>query len=208
MTLILSVVTFFMELLMTKNAIVLFAGSSLSNDPLLAETAAALGKAVATAGYELLYGAGNKGLMGLAAQSALDHGGSVTGIVMKRYADETQPAGARLLPVDSEQERFDLFRAAKPALYVALPGGPGTMREVLQAVEAAVYEGDAPVVLIKAGNYMDGLKSFFDQSVAAGLIRSEHAGALQLLDVPQAMALANKRRVPPAIRKKTAQLKR
>ncbi|HYD18300.1 MAG TPA: LOG family protein [Patescibacteria group bacterium] len=164
--------------------VAVFAGSKTPNDPAIMETAALLGQKLAQAGIEVTYGGGTLGVMGALASAALAAGGKVTAVILSQYEDEPQFEGASKLFASSEQDRFRILTSHNnPAALFAVPGGPGTMREVMQAVEAAVYEGKTGVVLVQVGDYLDGLKQTFDRSVAAGLIRPERADKLKLWPV-------------------------
>lgn len=164
--------------------VAVFAGSKTPDDPAIMEAAAELGRKLALAGHEILYGGGTRGVMGAVAGAALAAGGKVTAVVLEQYRDEPQFDKAAHIHVTSEQERFKVLTTHNnPTALFSLPGGPGSMREVMQALEKAVYEGGPAVVLVQVSDYLDGLKQSFDKSVAAGLVRPEHADKLKLWPV-------------------------
>ena len=132
-------------------------------------------------GYDIAYGAGTQGVMGAVAKAAMEAGSTVTAVVLKKYADEEQLPGAKLVFVETEQERFKaLSTLNNPVACFALPGGPGTLREAMQGLELAIYEGGPKVVLVQVGSYLDGLKNTFDAAVVGGLIKPQHKDKLVL----------------------------
>jgi len=164
---------------MSRPAVALFAGSSTPKDPAVMAAAEALGTALGRQGFDLIYGAGTQGVMGTVAKAAAAAGSHVTAVVLEKYAHEEQIAGATLISAKTEQERFALFSShVSPVAYLVMPGGPGSLREALQGLEKAVYENGAPVVLVEAGPYLDGIRQYFNHAVAAGMIRADRAGKL------------------------------
>lgn len=165
-------------------AVAVFAGSKDPTDSEILTAAAALGEKLAAAGYEIVYGGGTQGVMGAVARAALEKGGKVTAVVLDQYSHEPQFAGAAVINVATEQDRFRaLSTHGNPVAAFALPGSAGSLREALQGLELAVYENGPPVVLVKVGAYLDGLKDAFDQSVAAGLTRADKKDRLRLWPV-------------------------
>lgn len=162
-----------------KPVVCLFAGSSTPNDPAIAAAAKELGRTLGQEGYDVVVG-GVVGIMGIVATAARDAGASVTIVAMEKYAHEETLDGATVLTVKSEAERFQIFcTQTNLAAHIALPGGPGTMREVMQGLEEAIYNNGVPVILAHAGDYMKGLRHFFDNAVAAGLVKPHFADRLK-----------------------------
>ncbi len=166
----------------SRPVVCLFAGSSTPKDPVILQAAQTLGTALGAQGFDLIYGAGTQGVMGAVAQAAAKAGSNITAVVFQKYAHEEQIPGATLIPVDTEQERFAAFMAAKNLVAcLALPGGPGSLREALQGLEAAVYEDAAPLILVEAGPYLDGIKHYFAHAVEGGLIRPDRQAKLKTM---------------------------
>ncbi len=162
----------------------IFAGSKNPTDPAILLAATQLGRKLAEAGYDIVYGGGTQGVMGAVARSALAAGGKVTAVVLEKYKDENQFEGANTLFVKTEQERFvALTTYNNPVASFAMPGSAGSMREVFQALESAIYENGPPVVLVQVGKYQDGLKEAFDLSVAAGMTKADKQDRLRLWPV-------------------------
>ena len=114
-------------------AICVYCGSNAGSRPAYAERAAALGERIAREGLALVYGGGNVGLMGLAADAALAAGGEVIGVIPEQLVtwEVAHKGVSRLEVVANMHERkmrmFDLADA-----FVALPGGFGTLDEMFE----------------------------------------------------------------------------
>ncbi len=160
--------------------ICIFAGASTPSDPLIIENAIALGRMIAAEGYDLIYGGGMNGVMGACATAASEGGSRIHAVTLEKYSHEPQIEGANVQVVKNEAERFELLAISSRAdALFALPGGPGTLREVMQALESAVYDNGAPVILVKTPPYLDGIKNYFDSAVSAKLIKPEKALSLR-----------------------------
>ena len=110
-----------------------YCGSGPGTNPLFVEAAIALGKAFAENDVRLVYGGGSLGLMGAVAKSTLDHGGSVTGIIPE-FLTVRENALARvqeMIVTPDMHERKRLMFERSDA-FVALPGGIGTLEELVE----------------------------------------------------------------------------
>jgi uncharacterized protein (TIGR00730 family) len=168
-----------------KPIITIFAGSSTPKDPAILEAAVQLGRKLGEAGFDIIYGGGSNGVMGAVAKAAQAAGSHITAVVLHQYRDEEQLPGAEQIPVMTEQERFHLLSTHRsPAAYFALPGGPGSVREMLQQLEKCVYEGvTSPIVLVQVGAYLDGIQQYFDAAITAGLVKPDKKDRLKLWPV-------------------------
>ncbi len=186
----------------TKPTIALFAASRLPKDADILTAAEGLGTALGKAGFSINYGAGTDGLMGKTALAAAAASAQVNAFVLKRYQNEEQIPGAHIIPVETEQERFARMSTYQnPVAMIMLPGGPGTLREALQGLEGAIYDQGPPVILIKVGNYLDGIKDYFDQAVAQGMIGKEHQAKLKLLNVEETVSFLIQKKNPALFKK-------
>jgi len=115
------------------NAICVYCGSSPGTEPAFIEAAKNFGKILAESGVRLVYGGGSVGLMGALAESVLDHGGHVTGIIPEFLTKRERP---RRLPQelivtrDMHERKRSMFERADA--FVALPGGIGTLEELVE----------------------------------------------------------------------------
>jgi uncharacterized protein (TIGR00730 family) len=110
-----------------------YCGSSPGSDPVFVETARRLGQNLAAAGIGLVYGGGNNGLMGVVARSTLEHGGHVTGIIpdfLKQKEAMLQDAQEAIVVPDMHTRKRLMFEKADA--FVALPGGVGTLEELVE----------------------------------------------------------------------------
>ena len=118
---------------MKISSIAVFCGSKTGNNKIFEEHAATLGKILAANGVSIIYGGGNKGLMGAVANAALGENGKVIGIIPKMLADfEHQHNGlTELTIVDTMHIRKQLLYEKCDAAII-LPGGYGTLDEVFE----------------------------------------------------------------------------
>lgn len=156
--------------------ICVFCGSSFGTDPVHRRAARRLGDVLARRGLGLVYGGGNVGLMGELANSCLEHGGDVIGVIPRALADrELAHTGLPdLRVVESMHERKAVMADLADA-FVALPGGLGTLEEFCEVLTWAQLGFHAkPCGLLSVAGYFDGLLAFLEQAVTAGFLRREH----------------------------------
>lgn len=157
-------------------SICVFCGSSMGKEIIYREQASHLGKMMAENGLDLVYGGGNVGLMGVLADSALEHGGKVIGVIPQSIADlEIAHQGlTELHIVESMQIRKQLMGELSDG-FIALPGGFGTLdelSEVLTYNQLRIY--DKPIGLLNVNGYFEGLLKFLDHCVEEQFVRQEH----------------------------------
>ena len=152
--------------------VAVFCGSALGTNPAFRAEAVALGTAIARAGLGLVYGGACRGLMGAVADAALAGGGEVIGVLPEVLNDnELAHGGLTVLErVATMHERKARMHELADAI-LALPGGYGTLDEMLEAVTWAQLGIHAkPCILINTANYWDGLLAFLDTAVTAGFL--------------------------------------
>jgi uncharacterized protein (TIGR00730 family) len=166
-----------------------FAGSSPGADRAYAEAAAALGAAIARRGMALVYGGASLGLMGVAADAALAAGGEVIGVIPRALGRrELAHRGlSELLVVETMHERKAAM-AARADAFAALPGGIGTLEEL---VEVLTWTGlrihDKPVGVLDVAGYWAPLGALLDHAVSERFLRPEHRAGLLSADDPDAL---------------------
>lgn len=188
-----------------------YCGSGFGADPAFAEAAAALGRTLAEAGIGLVYGGGNVGLMGTVAKAVLDAGGHVTGIIpdflksRERMLDEIQET---IVVSDMHTRKRLMFERSDA--FVALPGGIGTLEELVEQLTwAQLGQHRKPILLLSVNAFWTPLLTLLDHMRALGFIREglelnylvaeDAAEALRLLrregttDAPEAEAFVAER---------------
>ena len=154
-----------------------YCGSSPGNDPAYAAVARSLGRLLAESGIGLVYGAGGLGLMGEIAKAVLAHGGRVTGIIPEFLTERERMLRdvAELIVVkDMHQRKRRMFEKADA--FVALPGGIGTLEELVEQLTwAQLGRHTKPIVLLNAEGFWAPFIALLDHMRAEGFIRPELA---------------------------------
>ena len=166
-----------------------YCGSSDAVEVQFREAASELGKRLAVAGIELVYGGGRVGLMGLLADAALAAGGRVTGIIPAhlRAAEAAHHGVTNLVVVDSMHERKRLM-AERADAFAILPGGIGTLDELFEIVSWKQLALHAkPILLVDIGGYWAPLRALLDHIVVHGFARPQTCALLDV--VPSISAL-------------------
>jgi uncharacterized protein (TIGR00730 family) len=115
------------------NAICVYCGSSPGTEPAFIEAARKFGEIVADNGIRLIYGGGSVGLMGALAEAVIEHGGEVTGIIPEFLTKRERPrrlAQELIVTRDMHERKRTMFERADA--FVALPGGLGTLEELVE----------------------------------------------------------------------------
>ena len=157
-----------------------YCGSATPADPVYVEAARAVGHALATRGIGVAYGGGRLGLMGAVADSALEAGGEVIGIIPQALVDlEVAHRGCtELHVVQTMHQRKQAFTDLSDG-FVNLPGGTGTMDELWEAMSWAQLGYHAkPVGLLNVAGYYDHLIAFYGHMGEVGFLRPQHQGLL------------------------------
>jgi uncharacterized protein (TIGR00730 family) len=146
------------------NAICVYCGSSPGTEPVFIEAAKHLGKSLADSGVRLVYGGGSVGLMGALAESVLDHGGHVTGIIPEFLTKRERP---RRLPQelivtrDMHERKRTMFERADA--FVALPGGIGTLEELVEQLTwVQLGRHKKPILIANIAGYWGPLLALID----------------------------------------------
>jgi uncharacterized protein (TIGR00730 family) len=152
----------------------------------------ALGEAIARAGLGLVYGGAIAGLMGALADSALAAGAEVIGVLPQVLSGQeiAHPRLTTLELVPTMHERKARMNALADG-FIALPGGYGTLDEMLEAVTwAQLRLHEKPCVLVNTAGYWNGLLAFLDSAAAAGFLKAENRGLLRVAgDADEAVKL-------------------
>lgn len=170
-------------------AICVFCGSSPGGRPAYGEAAAAMGRAIAARGLELVYGGGKVGLMGIAADAALAAGGRVTGVLPRALLErEVGHHGLSELHVVGSMHERKARMAELSDAFVALPGGFGTFEELCEVItwgQLGIHS--KPCGLLNAEGYYDPLLTLFDRAVEERFVRPEHRAIVRVATTPAAL---------------------
>jgi uncharacterized protein (TIGR00730 family) len=150
-----------------------YCGSGSGSNPRFVEAAIALGKVFAENNIRLVYGGGSVGLMGAVAKSVLDHGGSVTGIIPDFLANRERmnPNLTELVVTPDMHERKRLMFERSDA-FVALPGGVGTLEELVEQMTwQQLGRHTKPVLLANIDNFWEPLIALLSHMRANQFIR-------------------------------------
>jgi uncharacterized protein (TIGR00730 family) len=150
-----------------------YCGSGPGTNPRFVETAQALGKIFADNNIRLVYGGGSVGLMGAIAKSVLDHGGAVTGIIpdFLRARENALTKVQEMIVTPDMHERKRLMFERSDA-FVALPGGVGTLEELVEMLTWQQLGRHAkPILLANIDGFWEPLMALLAHMRSAQFIR-------------------------------------
>jgi uncharacterized protein (TIGR00730 family) len=162
--------------------VAVYCGSAVGSNPAYLAEARALGAAIAAAGLGLVYGGTNIGLMGAVADAALAGGAHAIGVLPELLAGrEIAHDGLTQLELVPSMHERKARMAELADAFLVLPGGYGTLEELLEVVTWAQLGLHAkPCIVINTAGYWDGLLAFLDTSVAAGFIKAKNRELVQV----------------------------
>ncbi|MEY2680106.1 MAG: hypothetical protein RL661_337 [Pseudomonadota bacterium] len=171
-----------------------FCGASQGRRSEYRDAAVAMGEMIAARGFELVYGGGNIGLMGVISNACLEAGGQVIGVIPeslmgREFAGELieHPGITRLEVVDSMHTRKARMAELADG-FIALPGGFGTFEELFEILTwAQLGFHHKPVGLLDVAGYFEPLRALCDQAVAEGFLRPENRAQLLAHTDPSAL---------------------
>jgi uncharacterized protein (TIGR00730 family) len=164
-----------------------YAGSNAGRDPAYAAAAAELARTLASRDIGIVYGGAHRGLMGILADTALEQGGEVIGVIPGDLVrrEIAHQGLTELHEVGSMHERKALMAELAHA-FVALPGGAGTLEELIEVYTwSQLGLHDKPMGVLNVSGYYDGLESLLDHAVHEGFLREQHRAALHVAATPE-----------------------
>ncbi len=180
------------------SSICVYCASSSGTNSAIIETTRSLATLLADEGINLVYGGGAVGLMGLMADTVLESGGTVTGIIpTDLFPREVGHQGCtELIEVHSMHQRKMLMFERSDA-FIALPGGLGTMEELTEMTTwAQIGIHTKPIGVLNVDGYWDPFFSLLDRAIADGLLKQENRNLLIEADGPTEMLEALRNYVP------------
>ena len=171
----------------TQSLIALYCGSRTGNKPIYRDTAIELAQHIATQGFGIVYGGASIGLMGQVADTVLEHGGEVVGVIPEFMLDYEIAHGqlTELHIVKSMHERKALM-AERASAFIALPGGLGTFEEILEiATWGQLNQHQKPMIIYNVNRFYDALIAQLDHAVEEGFLPPQHRAKLIICENPE-----------------------
>lgn len=158
--------------LRTFKRICVFCGSSSGKKDIFSNVALSLGRDLVSRKVDLVYGGGSIGLMGQVAHTVDAGGGHVIGVIPKALMGKElcgQTVGEMIAVSDMHQRKAEMARLADA--FIALPGGYGTLEELLEVItwsQLGIHE--KPVGLLNVDGYYNPLLALFDKALEEGFL--------------------------------------
>ncbi|MEZ4668811.1 MAG: TIGR00730 family Rossman fold protein [Anaerolineae bacterium] len=180
-----------------------FCGSTPGNNGLYVDTARQMGEAIARQGLGLVYGGGHVGLMGAVAEGALQAGGHVIGIIPQALVKkELEHHGLSELHIVGSMHERKAMMAEKASMFVALPGGFGTLDELFEIITwAQLGFHSKPIGLLNTAGYFNPLLKFIEHIVDEGFVNSAVRAIINVADDAESLLHILMTTEPPQIEK-------
>jgi len=171
----------------TIQNVCVYSASSTQIAPAYFEAATQLGRLLAIKGINLINGAGSIGLMAAASDAALAAGGTVTGVIPHFMVEQGwhHTGLTRLIETETMHERKQLMAQMADAV-IALPGGCGTMEELLEIItwkQLGLYLN--PIIILNVDGFYNPLLTMLHQAVEQQFMRPEHASIWRVASTPE-----------------------
>lgn len=161
-----------------------YCGSSMNVDDDFKDAAKKMGEILAKNKIRLVYGGGKAGLMGIIADSVMQNGGEVLGIIPSHISDrEIQHTSlTELVIVESMHIRKQMMVDSSDA-FLVLPGGVGTLEETCEIItwrQLGIH--DKPIIIGNLKNYWTPFLSMIDHIIDEGFMRQDDKKTFQVVD--------------------------
>jgi uncharacterized protein (TIGR00730 family) len=157
----------------TIQSICVYCASGPGTNPAFMEAAKSFGRILAENGIRLVYGGGSVGLMGAIAESVLAHGGAVTGVIPDFLVNREHmlvSVQERIITRDMHERKRVMFERADA--FVALPGGVGTLEELVEQMTwAQLGRHKKPILILNVARFWDPLCALLDRMEELEFIR-------------------------------------
>ena len=167
--------------------ICVYCASSAKIDETYFEATERLAKILVNSGVQVIYGGGGHGLMGKLADTVLAHGGQIKGI-MPQFMNEVEWAHKSVTDFEftnTMHERKAKFLENIDAL-IALPGGTGTLEELLEAITLKrLGQFTKPIIILNTNGYYDPLIQMLERCVEEKFLRPIHAEMWTFVHQPE-----------------------
>ena len=167
-------------------SVCVYSASSTKVDSMYVEAARELGRLLALRGIRLVNGAGNLGLMRACADACLEAGGQVTGVIPHFMVEQgwQHPGLTELIETDDMHSRKQTMARLSDGV-IALPGGCGTMEELLEIItwkQLGLYLN--PIVVLNTGDYYRPLLDMLARAAGEQFMRPVHLGIWTVASTP------------------------
>jgi uncharacterized protein (TIGR00730 family) len=172
---------------MDRPSICIYCGSRPGESPAFAEAARRIGALIGHRGWQLVYGGGRAGLMGVVADAAIAAGSRVVGVIPQTLMSRElgHPGLAELHVVQTMHER-KLLMAERSDAFLALPGGIGTFEELFEVWSwRQLGYHDKPLGLLNVEGYFDALAAMIEHAERQGFVTAAQRALLQVDSDPQ-----------------------
>lgn len=157
-----------------KKYLAVYCGSSTGANPVYSNQAKKLGQIMVNHGHNLVYGAGNVGLMGVIADEILGLGGEVIGVIPQHLVDmEVAHTNCTELIITETMHERKAIMAERSDGFIAMPGGIGTLEEVIEVMtwtQLGLHQ--KPIAFYNVNGYFDKLFDFFTHMMEEKLLKS------------------------------------
>jgi uncharacterized protein (TIGR00730 family) len=169
-------------------SICVFCGSATGAKPEYADSARELAREMARRGIRVVYGGASVGVMGALADSALEFGAEVVGVMPQALVDrEIAHTGLTELRIVANMHERKAMMAELSDAFIALPGGLGTLEELFEVwTWGMLGPHDKPFGLLNVAGYYEPLVAFLDHAVDEGFIRQTQRARLVVANEPSA----------------------
>ena len=152
--------------------VAVFCGSSTGNEPVYIESGKVIGKYLAKNNIELVYGGGKVGMMGIIADTVLENGGRVTGVIpsILKVKEVMHPGVQEMIVTKTMHKRKQIMYDLSDG-FIALPGGYGTLDELFETITwSQLVLHQKPVAILNVAGFFDPLLEMIDKMVEKGFI--------------------------------------
>ncbi len=167
-------------------SVAVFCGSKSGEDPKNAEQARMLGAILAKASIRLVYGGGGIGLMGVIANSAIENGGEVTGVIpdFLMKLEVGNPDIQELIVTKGMHDRKRIMFERADGIII-LPGGLGTLDETFEIMTwKQLRQHDKPIIIVNINGYWDPFQALIETTIKGGFA---YPGILDLYTIVESI---------------------
>ena len=168
-------------------SVCIFGASSMTIGDTYRDPARALGRLLGENQIQLVFGGGQHGLMGAAAEGVHEAGGTVLGIIPNRLDLEhvSYTASDEWIVTEDLRDRKAIMDQRSDA-YVVLPGGFGTLDELMESLSMKLLDFHRkPIILLNTDGFFDSLHHFFDHMIAEKFLNPDHLSLMQWANTPE-----------------------